>query len=371
MNRILFLIVITFTVSSVVQGQQLLSPNGHLKMVFALQTDGTPTYQLDYKDKKIIKQSKLGIELKNDSISLMNNFEVVSSENSFNDSSWEPVLGEVKSIRNQYHELLITLKQKETDRTLIIRFRLFNDGLGFRYEFPTQKNLVYFTIKEEQTEFAMTGDHTAYWLAGDYDTQEYDYTISKLSEIRKLSKDAVTPNAAQTQFSPTGVQTALMMKTSEGLYLNLHEAALIDYSCMHLNLDDQTMIFKSWLTPDANGDKGHLQSPCKTPWRTIMVSENACDILASKITYNLNEPSKIQNTSWIRPIKYVGVWWEMITGKSSWSYTDDLFSVQPGITNYAKTKPNGTHGATTANVKRYIDFASLHGFGGVLVEGWN
>jgi len=371
MNRILFLIVLTFTVSSVLQGQQLLSPNGNLKMVFALQTDGTPTYQLDFKDKKVIKPSKLGIELKNDSISLLNNFEVVSSENSFNDSSWEPVWGEVKSIRNQYNELLIMLKQNGTDRTLIIRFRLFNDGLGFRYEFPTQKNLVYFIIKEEQTEFAMSGDHTAFWLAGDYDTQEYDYTISKLSEIRKLSKGSISPNASQTQFSPTGVQTSLMMKTSEGLYLNLHEAALIDYACMHLNLDDQTMIFKSWLTPDANGDKGRMQSPCKTPWRTIMVSENACDILASKITYNLNEPSKIQNTSWIKPIKYVGVWWEMITGKSSWSYTDELFSVQPGITNYTKTKPNGTHGATTANVKKYIDFASLHGFGGVLVEGWN
>ncbi len=371
MKRLQFLLILFFTSTSVLVGQELSSPNGKLKMIFALLNDGTPTYQLNFNNKEVIKTSKLGFELKNDTNSLIKDFNILSSETSSNDSSWEPVWGEVKSIRNQYNELLITLEQKKSNRTLIIRFRLFNDGLGFRYEFPSQKNLAYFIIKEEQTEFAMTGDHTAYWLAGDYDTQEYDYTISRLSEIRKLSKDAVTPNASQTQFSPTGVQTSLMMKTSDGIYLNLHEAALIDYSCMHLNLDDKTMIFKSWLTPDANGDKGHLQSPCKTPWRTIMVSENACDILASKITYNLNEPSKIENTSWIRPIKYVGVWWEMITGKSSWSYTDELFSVQPGITNYAKTKPNGTHGATTANVKKYIDFAALHGFGGVLVEGWN
>jgi hypothetical protein len=254
---------------------------------------------------------------------------------------------------------------------MLLRFRLFDDGLGFRYEFPSQPNLIYFVIKEEHTQFAMTGDHTAFWLAGDYDTQEYDYTTSRLSEIRKLMPTAITSNASQTQFSPTGVQTSLMMKTAEGVYINLHEAALINYSCMHLNLDDKKMVFQSWLTPDAVGDKGYMQTPCKSPWRTIIISDDAREILASKMTYNLNEPSKIQNTSWIKPVKYVGVWWEMITGKSSWAYTNDFPSVQLGITDYSKAKPNGTHGATTANVKKYIDFASLHGFGGVLVEGWN
>jgi glucan 1,4-alpha-glucosidase len=231
--------------------------------------------------------------------------------------------------------------------------------------------LIYFVIKEERTQFAMTGNHTAFWIAGDYDTQEYDYTTSRLTEIRGLMKGAITPNASQTPFSPTGVQTALMMKTDAGIYLNIHEAALINYSCMHLDLDDKSLVFQSWLTPDATGDKGYMQAPSHTPWRTIMVSDDARTILASKMTYNLNEPSKIEDTSWIKPTKYMGVWWEMITGKSSWSYTNELPSIQIGVTDYSKAKPNGTHGATTANVKKYIDFASLHGFDGVLVEGWN
>src|SRR5690606_17494416 len=243
-------------------------------------------------------------------------------------------------------------------------------GLGFRYEFPQQKNLTYFVIKEERTEFAMTADHTAFWIPGDYDTQEYDYTESKLSEIRGLFDVALTDNASQKQFSKTGVQTALMMKTSDGLYINLHEAALIDYACMSLELDDKNLVFTSHLTPDAKGDKGYIQTPFHSPWRTIIVG-SATDILASRMTYNLNEPCKIEDTSWIKPIKYVGVWWEMITGKSSWAYTDDFPSIQLGVTDYSKAKPNGRHGANTAHVKELIDFAAEHGFDAVLVEGWN
>ena len=267
--------------------------------------------------------------------------------------------------------MLVSLNQKETDRKLLIRFRLFNDGLGFRYEFPEQKSLAHFVIKEERTQFAMTGNHTAFWIPGDYDTQEYDFTESKLSEISGLMAKAITPNASQTPFSPTGVQTSLMMKTNNGIYINIHEAALINYACMHLNLDDKNMVFESVLTPDAIGDKGYIQSPSTTPWRTIMVSDDARDILASKMTYNLNEPSKIKDASWIKPVKYIGVWWEMITGKSSWAYTDQYPAVQLGVTDYAKAKPNGKHAANTANVKKYIDFASKHGFDAVLVEGWN
>lgn len=351
--------------------QELKSPNGKLTMLFSLYEDGTPVYELRYKNKQVLKPGKLGFELENDSISLLNGFAVKETKTNTFDETWKPVWGEVADIRNHYNEMAIRLYQSKTKREMIVRFRLFNEGLGFRYEFPSQQNLVYFTIKEERTQFAMTGDHTAYWIPGDYDTQEYDYTTSKLSEIRGLFKGAVTDNASQTSFSPTGVQTALMLKTAEGVYINLHEAALINYACMHLNLDDKNMIFESWLTPNANGDKGNMQAPCQTPWRTIMVSDDARDILASKMTLNLNEPSKIADPSWIKPVKYIGVWWEMITGKSSWSYTNEFPSVQLGVTDYSKATPNGTHGATTANVKKYIDFAAKHGFDGVLVEGWN
>ncbi|MGZ5254969.1 MAG: glycoside hydrolase family 97 protein, partial [Flavitalea sp.] len=243
--------------------------------------------------------------------------------------------------------------------------------LGFRYEFPSQKNLSYFVIKEERTQFGMRGDHTAFWLAGDYDTQEYDYTTSKLSEIRGLMKSSITGNASQTPFSPTGVQTSLMMKSADGIYINLHEAALINYSTMHLNLDDKNFTFESWLTPDAQGDKGYLQAPCTTPWRTVIVSDDAREILSSYMTYNLNEPNKIENTDWIKPVKYMGVWWEMITGKSSWSYTNDFPAVRLGVDDFKTAKPNGTHGATNENVRKYIDFASKHGFDALLVEGWN
>lgn len=351
--------------------QELRSPNGKLTFVFSLQKDGTPTYGLTYKNKMVIKPSHLGFELEKDSVSLLNGFQVMEMKTRSFDETWKPVWGELSSIRNHYNELAVSLLQTKTNRQVVIRFRLFDEGLAFRYEFPTQKNLIYFTIREERTQFAMTGDHTAFWIPGDYDTQEYDYTTSKLSEIRSLFKGAVTGNASQTSFSPTGVQTALMLKTADGLYINLHEAALINYACMHLNLDDKNMVFESWLTPNANGDKGNMQAPCQTPWRTIMVSDDARDILASKMTLNLNEPSKIKDPSWIKPVKYVGVWWEMIAGKSSWSYTNEFPSVQLGITDYSKAKPNGTHGATTSNVKKYIDFAAKHGFDGVLVEGWN
>ena len=351
--------------------QKIQSPDGKLSLTFNLIDKGEPSYQLTYKNQEVIKTSKLGFELKNDKKSLLNDFTLTKTNTATFDENWNPVWGEVKTIRNNFNELAVTLTQNETNRQMIVRFRLFNDGLGFRYEFPQQKNLNYFLIKEEKTQFAMTGDHKAYWIAGDYDTQEYDYTTSKLSEIRSLSAAAVTGNLSQTSFSPTGVQTSLMMKTNQGLYINLHEAALINYPCMHLNLDDKNMVFESWLTPDIKGDKGYMQSPSSTPWRTIMVSDDAREILASKMIYNLNEPCKIEDTSWIKPVKYIGVWWEMITGKSSWAYTDEYPSVQLGITDYTKAKPNIKHAANTANVKKYIDYAAKNGFGSVLVEGWN
>lgn len=371
MKHLIFTCFFCLTLFSGAHAQQLKSPNKAFTMDFSLQNDGTPTYALKYKNKEVIKTSKLGLTLKNDEKSLLNDFTVVDTKTATFDENWKPVWGEVAEIRNHYNELAVTLNQKGTDRQIVIRFRLFDEGLGFRYEFPTQKNLTYFVIKEERTQFAMAGDHTAFWIPGDYDTQEYDFTTSKLSEIRGLNEKARTANVSQTSFSTTGVQTSLMMKSADGLYINLHEAALIDYSCMHLNLDDKNMIFESWLTPDAIGDKGYMQAPNSSPWRTVMISDDARDILASKMTLNLNEPSKIEDTSWIKPVKYIGVWWEMITGKSSWSYTNEYPSVQLGITDYSKAKPNGTHGATTTNVKKYIDFAALHGFDAVLVEGWN
>ncbi|WP_373834649.1 glycoside hydrolase family 97 protein [Bacteroides heparinolyticus] len=363
-----FLLVLMM--SSAAMAESITSPNGQLKLNFSVNAQGEPVYELFYKGKSVINPSKLGLELKNDS-GLMNGFTLANASTSTFDETWQPVWGEVKYIRNHYNELVVTLNQKMQDRNMIIRFRLFNDGLGFRYEFPLQKNLNYFIVKEERTQFAMTGDHTAFWIPGDYDTQEYDYPESKLSEIRGLMDEAITENSSQTQFSPTGIQTSLQMKTAEGLYINLHEAALVDYSCMHLNLDDKNFVFESWLTPDAVGNKGYLQAPCTSPWRTVIVSDDARDILASKITLNLNEPCAYEDVSWIKPVKYVGVWWEMIAGKSSWAYTDDLPSIKLGETDYTKTKPNGRHGANNENVKKYIDFAAKHGFDQVLVEGWN
>ena len=381
-----------FCMALVAQAQKLTSPDGNLVMNFSLNQAGAPTYDLFFKGKAVIKPSTLGLELKKENAdkqtdfeatprtdrdqldektNLMSGFTIQDTKTSTFDETWHPVWGEESSIRNHYNELEVTLNQPSNDRCMVIRFRLFDDGLGFRYEFPQQKNLNYFVIKEEHSQFAMSGDHTAYWIPGDYDTQEYDYTTSRLSEIRELMKKAVTPNSSQTVFSPTGVQTALMMKTDDGLYINLHEAALVNYSCMHLNLDDKNLVFESWLTPEAKGYKGYMQTPCHSPWRTVIVSDDARNILASRITLNLNDPCKYTDTSWIKPVKYVGVWWDMITGKGSWAYTDELASVRLGETDYTKTKPNGKHSANTANVKRYIDFAAANGFDAVLVEGWN
>ncbi len=355
--------------SFLIFAQSIQSPNGNIKLDFDL-VDGKAVYQLSFKGKEVIKPSRLGFEIKNQP-TLMDGFRLVNTKTDSFDEYWVPVWGEESKIRNQYNELEVTINQTSTDRTLLIRFRVFDDGLGFRYEFPTQPELGHFVIKEERTQFAMSGNHTAFWIAGDYETQEYDYTESKLSEIRELMEKAVTANLSQKPFSPTGVQTSLMMKSADGLYINLHEAALRDYATMHLNLNDKNLIFESWLTPDVNGDKGYLQSPFNTPWRTVIVSDDARDILSSRMTYNLNEPSKIEDASWIKPMKYIGVWWEMITGKSSWAYTDEFPAVRLGETDFSKAKPNGKHGANTANVKRYIDFAAAHGFSGVLVEGWN
>ena len=350
--------------------QQQTSPDGNVVLSFSLKADGTPTYKMTYKGKPVINESTLGFTLKKDE-PLTNHFKVVSDSKSTFKETWKPVWGEEKEILNHYNELLVQLKQDKTNRLMNIRFRVYNEGVGFRYEFPTQKELTYFVIAEENTQFAMTGDHTAWWIPGDYDTQEYDYNESKLSEIRGLMKQSMTDNVSQFVFSPTGVQTALMMKTKDGLYINLHEAALVDYALMNLNLDDKTFIFQSHLTPDAKGDKGYLYTPTKSPWRTIMVSDDARNILASRLILNLNDPCALADTSWIKPVKYIGVWWEMITGKSSWAYTDDLPTIKLDEVDYTKVKPNGTHAANNDKVRRYIDFAAKHGFDQVLVEGWN
>lgn len=350
--------------------QQQTSPDGNVVLSFSLKADGTPTYKMTYKGKPVINESTLGFTLKKEE-PLTNHFKVVSDSKSTFKETWKPVWGEEKEILNHYNELLVQLKQDKTNRLMNIRFRVYNEGVGFRYEFPTQKELTYFVIAEENTQFAMTGDHTAWWIPGDYDTQEYDYNESKLSEIRGLMKQSMTDNVSQFVFSPTGVQTSLMMKTKDGLYINLHEAALVDYALMNLNLDDKNFIFQSWLTPDAKGDKGYLYTPTKTPWRTVMVSDDARNILASRLILNLNDPCALADTSWIKPVKYIGVWWEMITGKSSWAYTDDLPTIKLDEVDYTKVKPNGTHAANNEKVRRYIDFAAQHGFDQVLVEGWN
>lgn len=366
----------------------LRSPDGELELRFSLSDKGEPTYALDYKGRAVVLPSRMGLELRGDApalefgaeiqkggygepVSLYDGFEQCGAVRSEFDETWQPVWGEESSIRNRYNELAVTLRQPQSGRRMVVRFRLYDEGVGFRYEFPEQEAMTYFTIREERTQFAMTGDHTAFWIPGDYDTQEYDYTESKLSEIRQLMPQAITPNSSQTPFSPTGVQTALQLKSDDGLYINIHEAALVDYPCMHLDLDDERMVFTSHLTPDAQGWKGYMQTPCHTPWRTVMVTDDAREILVSRLILNLNEPCAIEDTSWIKPVKYVGVWWEMITGKSDWAYTQELPSVHLGVTDYAAVKPSGRHAANNENVRRYIDFAAEHGFDQVLVEGWN
>ncbi|OBX26031.1 glycosyl hydrolase family 97 [Gelidibacter algens] len=370
-KQILSILTLSLFISIQAIAQQIVSPDKSIQLNFSLNEEGVPTYQMSFKDKEVIKTSRLGFQIKEDDQDLKNGFTVVNSENSTFDETWKPVWGEESEIRNHYNELLVSLIQEPSQRIMNIRFRVFNDGVGFRYEFPEQPNLGHFVIEKELTQFAMTNDHTAFWIPGDYDTQEYDYIESRLSEIRDLMTNSITSNLSQTSFSPTGIQTSLLLKTDDGLYINLHEAALIDYSTMHLELDDKNFVFNAWLTPDVQGSGPYMMAPARTPWRTIIVSDDATDILASRMTYNLNEPSKIEDTSWIKPMKYVGVWWEMITGKSSWAYTDDLKAVKLGVTDYTKTKPNGKHGANTKHVKELIDFASEHGFDGVLVEGWN
>ena len=360
--------------------QTVTSPNGKVKLTFSLTGNGVPTYELTFKDKSVIKPSRLGLELAKDrhasremkETDLMDGFKITDTKTLAFDETWKPVWGETATIRNQYNELEVDLNQPATHRNIIIRFRVYDDGMGLRYEFPQQEALNYFLIKEEHTQFAMAGDHTAWWLPGDYDTQEQETQESKLSEIRGRFHDAVNwSNSSVAVFSPTGVQTALQMKTADGLYINIHEAACIDYATMHLNLDDKNFVFESWLTPDATGLKGCMQTPCQTPWRTVIVSDDARDMLSSNLILNLNEPCKIEDTGWIHPTKYCGVWWEMIVGKSSWNYTDEYPSVKLDRVDWTKAKPNGRHGATTANVKKYIDFAAANGIDQVLVEGWN
>ncbi|OWP63172.1 alpha-glucosidase [Hymenobacter amundsenii] len=355
--------------ATLARAEELQSPDKQFTLSVNLTPDGAPTYSLVYKGKPVLKTSQLGLELKN-TPSLTNGFVQTSAVRKSIDESWNPVWGEVKTIRNHYNELAVTLTQPATKRVMLVRFRLFDDGLGFRYEFPRQPELGYFVVKEEKTQFALAGDHKAFWLPGDYDTQEYSTVTSNLSQVRGLMKQSVTDNASQHTFSPTGVQTPLMLKRPDGVYINIHEAALIDYSTLSLDLDDQNFILNAHLTPDAEGNKGNLQTPSTSPWRTVIVSDRAGAILESKMVLNLNEPTKYKDTSWIKPVKYVGVWWEMITGKSSWSYTD-MENIKLDSIDYSKVKPNGTHAANTAHVKEYIDFAAQHKLDAVLVEGWN
>ncbi len=375
MRKILFALML---LPMMAMAQTVKSPNGNVSVKFSLD-NGRPVYEVSYKKRAVVKPSYLGLELAKtkhaskgmDETSLMDGFVVAKTDTSSFDETWKPVWGETATIRNHYNELAVTLNQPATKRNIVIRFRVYDDGMGLRYEFPQQEELNYFVIKEEHTQFAMAGDHKAFWIPGDYDTQEYETVESKLSEIRGLMKSAITPNSSQTPFSPTGVQTSLQMKTDDGLYINIHEAACVNYATMHLNLDDKNMVFESWLTPDAQGMKGYIQTPFNTPWRTVIVSDDARDMLSSNLILNLNEPCALDDVSWIHPVKYCGVWWDMIVGRGTWSYTNDLPSVHLGVTDYSKCKPNGTHSANNENVKKYIDFAADNGLDEVLVEGWN
>lgn len=375
MRKILFALML---LPMLAMAQTVKSPNGNVSVKFSLD-NGRPVYEVSYKNRAVVKPSYLGLELAKtkhaskgmEETDLMDGFVIAKTDTSSFDETWKPVWGETATIRNHYNELAVTLNQPATKRNIVIRFRVYDDGMGLRYEFPQQQELNYFVIKEEHTQFAMAGDHKAFWIPGDYDTQEYETVESKLSEIRGLMKSAITPNSSQTTFSPTGVQTSLQMKTDDGLYINLHEAACVNYATMHLNLDDKNMVFESWLTPDAQGLKGYIQTPFNTPWRTVIVSDDARDMLSSNLILNLNEPCALDDVSWIHPIKYCGVWWDMIVGRGTWSYTNDLPSVHLGVTDYSKCKPNGTHSANNENVKKYIDFAADNGLDEVLVEGWN
>lgn len=389
MKRI-FLTIATLLCGVVAIAQSVTSPDGNLVATFRLADGGVPTYTLTYKGKEVVKPSRLGFEFVDNAYkthgtycnvperpiySMREGFSMVGTEKGSFDETWTPVWGENSKIRNHYNELLVKLCRDERGFLVNIRFRIYDDGLGFRYEFPQQKSkkLAYFVIKEEYTEFAMTGDHMAYWIPGCYETQEYEYAASRMSEIRNRMPEvsANVGTASVKVFSPTGVQTSLQLRSDDGLYINLHEAALVDYSCMHLELNDKTNVFTSHLTPDAWGYKGWLQAPCHSPWRTIEVADSACRILASNLTLNLNEPCALEDTSWIKPVKYIGIWWELMLGKSSWNYTKGFNGVKLGESDYTKVTPRPNHGANNENVKRYIDFAAEHGFDQVLVEGWN
>ena len=396
MNRLKYLLAVacmacacTAPETAFSESDALLSPDGMLRLSFSVK-DGIPMYALQRDGKDVVLPSRLGFEMrgtvKSEKIDIQadrisktdalpgymmdRGFELLDSSRDSLDETWEPVWGEESSIRNHYNELLVRLRQKESGRRMDVRFRLFDDGLGFRYEFPGGQPLVYFVIKEELTEFAMAGDHLSWWIPGDYDTQEYEYGECRLSEISSRFSEQVCGNSSQTLFSTSGVQTSLQMKTDDGLYINIHEAALIDYPCMHLLVDGKTGTLRAFLTPDAQGWKGYMQTPCTTPWRTVQVADSAEKQLASRLVLNLNEPCAYEDVSWIKPVKYMGVWWEMIAGKGSWSYTD-VPSVKLDSFDYSTATPNGRHSANNANVRRYIDFAAANGFDALLVEGWN
>ena len=418
MKRLL-LVSLSFIICQLSFSASVLSPNGNIELKFSVDQTGRPVYEMSYKGKAVIKPSFLGLELAKDKhaskglkeTDLMDGFTIAKEGTTTFDEVWKPVWGETATIRNHYNEYVATLSQSATSRQILIRFRVYDDGIGFRYEFPQQRELNYFLIKEERSEFAMAGDHTAWWLPGDYDTQEQETQETKLSEIRNRMKEAVNwDNSSVAVFSETGVQTSLQMKSDDGLYINIHEAACADYATMHLELVDaqakalttklgggsnaytpnptpsswpipKPFTFVSHLTPDATGLKGAMQTPCETPWRTVMVSDDARDMLSSNLILNLNEPCALDDVSWIHPTKYCGVWWEMIVGRGSWHYTNDFPSIKladdafpnspSSIINYQLAKPNGTHKANNENVKRYIDFAAKNGLQEVLVEGWN
>lgn len=396
MNRLKYLLAVacmacacTAPETAFSESDALLSPDGMLRLSFSVK-DGIPMYALQRDGKDVVLPSRLGFEMrgtvKSEKIDIQadrisktdalpgymmdRGFELLDSSRDSLDETWEPVWGEESSVRNHYNELLVRLRQKESGRRMDVRFRLFDDGLGFRYEFPGGQPLVYFVIKEELTEFAMAGDHLSWWIPGDYDTQEYEYGECRLSEISSRFSEQVCGNSSQTLFSTSGVQTSLQMKTDGGLYINIHEAALVDYPCMHLLVDGKTGTLRAFLTPDAQGWKGYMQTPCTTPWRTVQVADSAEKQLASRLVLNLNEPCAYEDVSWIKPVKYMGVWWEMIAGKGSWSYTD-VPSVKLDSFDYSTATPNGRHSANNANVRRYIDFAAANGFDALLVEGWN
>ena len=372
-NTVLAFVISLFSLNAFTQNtfaQNIQSPDGKLSLSFVLTSEGEPTYHLSFQGKPVLQKSRLGIELK-EQPAFVKGFTIVKADTSQADETWEPVWGEVKQIRNHYKELTVTLQQPaHKNRTMIIRFRLFNDGLGFRYEFPEQPELKYFIVADEKTEFNLTGDHKTFWIPGDYDTNEYQYSTTKLSVIDTTSGKAAEGIAFRSVIPASAVQTPLMMKTSDALYINIHEAALVNYPAMNLMVNKQTFGLSSHLVPDALGNKAYLQAPCKSPWRTIVVSDKAPDILASKLNLNLNEPSKIHDVSWIKPQKYVGIWWGMHVGTMSWNYAD-VGNIKLAETNWTSLKPNGKHGATTENTKRYIDFAAKHDFSGILVEGWN